>query len=389
MRSTPRRTRQARTPTPRFAKHTLNHLTERVGHGAEPKPKSPPTTSIAHGTQTHVAGACHGRGEARRGASATSLGRSCRRFGRGIEPCECPCPVQGEATTISLKKIGESRRRRSARRAVDRAPQVLAITHVSVFIVHASQSERRTSRRSARRAVDRAPQVLAITHVSVFIVHASQSERRTSPRRLLVPLDGSLRTESVLPTAARIANAYGAELLLVHVVQEPLPSLVLRAPEDLSLAHTLATSLELSANRYLQALREPAPRDRLRWIDRRYGGQKTSLSCQPDAPQVHSVPQQSGLQTSPTAEHASPGCFGTTHSARGAGRHSVFSASWDRVECHCMVARRRTRSRPGTRTRNRATAGLQLRRQLQGTGRSTARKPLPTHAAVDSSTAPP
>jgi len=101
-----------------------------------------------------------------------------------------------------------------------------------------------------------AQQVLAITHVSVFIVHASQSERRTSPRRLLVPLDGSLRTESVLPTAARIANAYGAELLLVHVVQEPLPSLVLRAPEDLSLAHTLATSLELAANRYLQALRD-------------------------------------------------------------------------------------------------------------------------------------
>lgn len=37
-------------------------------------------------------------------------------------------------------------------------------------------------------------------------------------RRLLLPLDGSPRAESVLPVALRIARAHGAELLLAHAV---------------------------------------------------------------------------------------------------------------------------------------------------------------------------
>jgi nucleotide-binding universal stress UspA family protein len=73
---------------------------------------------------------------------------------------------------------------------------------------------------------------------------------------MLVPLDGSPRTESVLPTAARVARAYGAELLLVHIVQEPMPTLVLHAPEDLALARQLAMRLELSGTRYLEQLRD-------------------------------------------------------------------------------------------------------------------------------------
>ncbi len=99
-------------------------------------------------------------------------------------------------------------------------------------------------------------QVLALAHSSVFIVHTSPDAppKTGLPQRLLVPLDGSPRTESVLPTAARIARSYGAELLLVHVVQEPLPTLVLHAPEDLALAYELAGHLELSGGRYLQHL---------------------------------------------------------------------------------------------------------------------------------------
>ena len=48
-----------------------------------------------------------------------------------------------------------------------------------------------------------------------FIARSSLGgrRRRRAPKRILVPLDGSLRTESVLPTAARIASAHGAELL--------------------------------------------------------------------------------------------------------------------------------------------------------------------------------
>lgn len=57
-----------------------------------------------------------------------------------------------------------------------------------------------------------------------------------SPRRILVPLDGSLRAESVLPTAVRIASAHDAEVLLVFVVREQVATSVLCAPEDLKIA---------------------------------------------------------------------------------------------------------------------------------------------------------
>lgn len=99
-------------------------------------------------------------------------------------------------------------------------------------------------------------QVLAVTRGSVFIAHSSVAPNAVRPQRILVPLDGSLRTESVLPTAARIAGAYGAELLLAHVVQEPLPSLVLRAGEDLELASALATRIEARARTYLEGVRD-------------------------------------------------------------------------------------------------------------------------------------
>jgi nucleotide-binding universal stress UspA family protein len=99
-------------------------------------------------------------------------------------------------------------------------------------------------------------QVLAVTRGSVFIAHASLVvPSGGAPKRILVPLDGSPRTESVLPTVTRIASAAGAEMLLVHVVQEPLPSSVLPAGKDLELAQKLATQLESSATRYLERLR--------------------------------------------------------------------------------------------------------------------------------------
>jgi nucleotide-binding universal stress UspA family protein len=99
-------------------------------------------------------------------------------------------------------------------------------------------------------------QVLALSRTSVFIVHSSlQAPAVVAPRRILVPLDGSPRTESVLPAAARIAAAHGAELLLLHVVQEPLQSALLRVADDMQLAQKLASRLESSAERYLQDLK--------------------------------------------------------------------------------------------------------------------------------------
>ena len=98
-------------------------------------------------------------------------------------------------------------------------------------------------------------QVIAVSRGSVFIVQTSGAAEVEPPRRILVPLDGSRRTESVLPTVARIARAYGAELILVHVVHELAPTLVLRATEDLERARELAVHLEICAKAYLEGLR--------------------------------------------------------------------------------------------------------------------------------------
>jgi len=75
-------------------------------------------------------------------------------------------------------------------------------------------------------------------------------------RRLLVPIDGSARAESVLPLARRLAEAHGAELILAHVV--PAPELTEIAPldaEDLELQARLVRRNERVANAYLDRLR--------------------------------------------------------------------------------------------------------------------------------------
>jgi nucleotide-binding universal stress UspA family protein len=101
-------------------------------------------------------------------------------------------------------------------------------------------------------------QVLAQARGSVFVAHSVSAVDAAIvyPRRILVPLDRSFRSESALPTAARLASAYGAELLLAHVVQEPLPNAVLLAAEDVDLGRKLASRLESGAARYLDRLRD-------------------------------------------------------------------------------------------------------------------------------------
>ncbi|WP_374615044.1 universal stress protein [Sphingorhabdus sp.] len=56
------------------------------------------------------------------------------------------------------------------------------------------------------------------------------AEANVRYRRLVVPLDGSRRAESVLPVALRIARQNEAEILLVHVV--PTPELFDAGPDD-------------------------------------------------------------------------------------------------------------------------------------------------------------
>ena len=74
-------------------------------------------------------------------------------------------------------------------------------------------------------------------------------------RRLLVPLDGSCRAESVLPFAMRIARAHQAELVLAHVV--PRPEVVETGPHDQGVGDLMAPLLkynEQNARAYLDRL---------------------------------------------------------------------------------------------------------------------------------------
>jgi nucleotide-binding universal stress UspA family protein len=99
--------------------------------------------------------------------------------------------------------------------------------------------------------------VLAVARRSIFVARGSTpSEGPWAPKRILVPLDGSLRAESVLPVVARLAIRHGAEVMLAHVVAEPSLTAILRAEPDLQLARDLASRLEAHAARYLGGLRD-------------------------------------------------------------------------------------------------------------------------------------
>jgi len=82
-------------------------------------------------------------------------------------------------------------------------------------------------------------------------------------RRILAPLDGSQRSESVLPIAAAVAQAHQAELILAHVVTRP--EMVQRMPltaEDLALSDQLVERNQTQVTRYFEQLEnriEPKP----------------------------------------------------------------------------------------------------------------------------------
>lgn len=100
-------------------------------------------------------------------------------------------------------------------------------------------------------------QLLVVAQTSVLIAHSASAPRHAvMPKHILVPLDGSLRSENVLPAAAHIASVNGADITLVHVVEEPLVTTLLDAAEDLELAQRLASRLESAATGYLHRLQE-------------------------------------------------------------------------------------------------------------------------------------
>ena len=72
-----------------------------------------------------------------------------------------------------------------------------------------------------------AQKVMQYAKTSLLLIRAFQEQERnaigTCYRRIMLPLDGSQRAESALPTAITLAQHWDAELLLVHMVARPLP----------------------------------------------------------------------------------------------------------------------------------------------------------------------
>jgi nucleotide-binding universal stress UspA family protein len=75
-------------------------------------------------------------------------------------------------------------------------------------------------------------------------------------RRVMVPLDGSRRSECVLPPLMRLHRAHPLELLLTHVVRVPeMPRRPLPSPSDRELAERIVRRNQEEAAGWLESLR--------------------------------------------------------------------------------------------------------------------------------------
>lgn len=104
---------------------------------------------------------------------------------------------------------------------------------------------------NARKLAERAPGSLLLVPAA-----APPAKDVAHYRRILVPLDGSLRAESVIPLAVRLAEPPSGEILLAHAI--PVPELTEVGPfdvEDLELRDRLVRRNERVANEYLDRLR--------------------------------------------------------------------------------------------------------------------------------------
>jgi nucleotide-binding universal stress UspA family protein len=101
---------------------------------------------------------------------------------------------------------------------------------------------------TAQRILERAATSLLLVPPSAMHV-----QEKFMYRKVLVPLDGSCRAESVLPLASRIARAHDAEILLAHVV--PKSAFVDSRTEQVSdLCAQLSVHNERRAHGYLDEL---------------------------------------------------------------------------------------------------------------------------------------
>jgi nucleotide-binding universal stress UspA family protein len=95
---------------------------------------------------------------------------------------------------------------------------------------------------------------------SVMIVRAARPRTPDAAglryRRILVPMDGTQRAESILPAAATLARAHDAQIVLAHIVQKPaLPRRTPPSREDVELADLLVERNQADATQYLDQLK--------------------------------------------------------------------------------------------------------------------------------------
>ena len=130
-----------------------------------------------------------------------------------------------------------------------------ALQHGADLTVLASHGEHGRSEwtlsSTARKLVDGVPG-------SLMLIPADGDRREVSAvryRRIMVPLDGSARAESVLPIAIRLATAHEADLLIAHVT--PAPDLTKVGPltaQDLELEQRMIARNERVARSYLDQI---------------------------------------------------------------------------------------------------------------------------------------
>jgi nucleotide-binding universal stress UspA family protein len=112
---------------------------------------------------------------------------------------------------------------------------------------------------TARHVLERASGAILLVPIS------TASARVPHYRRILVPLDGSSWSESVLPLAMQLAKGADAELILVHAL--PVPELIettLLEAEDIDLREQLIDRNERVARSYLDHVRRYAAEQGLR-----------------------------------------------------------------------------------------------------------------------------
>lgn len=108
-----------------------------------------------------------------------------------------------------------------------------------------------------RRLGNTVRQVLDLSTSSVLVVPRFEpAADAVVYRRILLPLDGSPRAESILPLAVRIAEAHGAELVLLHVAQVPeMIEMGPSEPDDIAIRTRIMKRNERVAKKYLERIR--------------------------------------------------------------------------------------------------------------------------------------